>query len=144
MRTVAVTLLALGWSGAVGCSGRSAGEEVLYRYPVHGMQDVVTTSGVEFDREVTADEDGALRLTANGTTTFRLYQVENIDVEDTRLVYRAKIRTKDVKGQAYLEMWCEFPGKGEYFSRALHAPLTGSNEWTTQETPFFLKAGENP
>jgi hypothetical protein len=41
-------------------------------------------------------------------------------------------------------MWCEFPGKGEYFSRALHAPLTGSNEWTTQETPFFLKEGENP
>lgn len=41
-------------------------------------------------------------------------------------------------------MWCQFSGKGEYFSRALHAPLSGSNEWTTQETPFFLKKGENP
>jgi len=43
-----------------------------------------------------------------------------------------------------LEMWCHFPGQGEYFSRGLHAPLTGSNEWSSQETVFFLKEGENP
>jgi len=41
-------------------------------------------------------------------------------------------------------MWCHFPGKGEFFSRALQSPLSGSNEWTSQETPFFLKKGENP
>jgi hypothetical protein len=41
-------------------------------------------------------------------------------------------------------MWCAFPGAGEFFSRALHAPLTGTTEWTTQETPFFLKKGEVP
>jgi len=144
MRTVVVTILALGLVGGLGCSRKPAGEEVLHRYPIHGMQDVVTRSGVEFDEEITADDGGALRLTAKETTTFRLYEIEGIDVEDTRIVYRAKIRTEDVQGQAYLEMWCEFPGKGEYFSRALHAPLTGSNEWTTQETPFFLKEGENP
>jgi len=41
-------------------------------------------------------------------------------------------------------MWCHFPGKGEFFSRALQFPLSGSNEWTSQETPFFLKKNENP
>ena len=49
-----------------------------------------------------------------------------------------------MQGQFYLDMWCSFPGKGEFFSRALQAPLTGTMEWTTQETPFFLKQGENP
>jgi len=104
----------------------------------------VTTSGVEFDPDVTSDADGSLRLTASGTTTFRLYEVTDVDAEDTRLVYRARIRTKDVEGRAYLEMWCGFPGLGEYFSRALRAPISGTNEWTTQETPFFLKSGQNP
>jgi hypothetical protein len=127
-----------------GCSSQRPTEEVLQRYDVHGMEDVVTRSGVAFDPEVTSDANGSLRLTAAGTTTFRLYELPDMDVEDTRLVYRAKIRTEGVDGRAYLEMWCSFPGMGEFFSRALHAPISGTNEWTTQETPFFLKAGENP
>jgi hypothetical protein len=41
-------------------------------------------------------------------------------------------------------MLCHFPGKGDFFSRGLMTPLSGSTDWTTQETPFFLKGGENP
>ena len=41
-------------------------------------------------------------------------------------------------------MWCQFTGKGEYFSRDLSSPLTGTTDWSTEETPFFLKKGENP
>jgi hypothetical protein len=41
-------------------------------------------------------------------------------------------------------MWCNFAGRGEYFARALQAPLSGSTEWTSQETLFFLKKGDNP
>jgi hypothetical protein len=32
----------------------------------------------------------------------------------------------------------------EDFARALQAPLSGSTEWTSQETLFFLKKGDNP
>jgi hypothetical protein len=127
-----------------GCSSQPGTEEVLRRYDIHGMEDVVTRSGVAFDPEITNDANGSLRLTAASTTTFRLYEVTGLDVEDTRLIYRAKIRSEDVGGKAYLEMWCSFPGLGEFFSRALHQPVSGTNEWTTQETPFFLKAGQNP
>ncbi len=49
-----------------------------------------------------------------------------------------------MEGQVFLEMWCHFAGKGEFFSRGLQAPLTGTTDWTTEETPFFLKKGENP
>jgi hypothetical protein len=41
-------------------------------------------------------------------------------------------------------MWSRFPGKGEFFSRGLETPLTGTTTWTSEETPFFLKKGENP
>jgi hypothetical protein len=39
-------------------------------------------------------------------------------------------------------MWCSVPGMGEFFSRALHAPISGSTEWVRQETPFFLESGQ--
>lgn len=67
-----------------------------------------------------------------------------IPVDNARLTYRARLRTSDLEGRVYLEMWCVFPGRGEYFSRDLGTPVSGSQEWSTEETPFFLKTGENP
>lgn len=116
----------------------------LMVYPVDDAAGVLTQSGVEVDREVTGNGGGSLRVTATEPTTFRLYETGDIDIENARLIYQAKIKTADVNGEVYLEMWCHFPGKGEFFSRALHAPISGTVDWSTQETPFFLKKGENP
>ncbi|MFQ5993117.1 MAG: hypothetical protein ACE5NA_11835 [Nitrospiraceae bacterium] len=77
-------------------------------------------------------------------TVVRLFEVGDLDIENARLIYRAKLRTEGLDGQVYLEMWCHFPGKGEFFSRGLQKPLSGTTEWTSVETPFFLKKGENP
>jgi hypothetical protein len=74
----------------------------------------------------------------------RLFEVGDIDVENARLIYQAKVRTENVEGKVYLEMWCHFPGKGDFFSRGLQTPLTGTTGWTTEETLFFLQKGENP
>jgi hypothetical protein len=60
------------------------------------------------------------------------------------VTYRAKLKTENLTEQAYLEMWCRFPGKGEFFSRGLDHAVTGSNDWASCETPFFLKKGEKP
>jgi len=76
--------------------------------------------------------------------TIRLFELKEPSVEDCMVIYRAKLKTEDLDGQAYLEMWCRFPGKGEYFSRGLDNTVTGSNEWASYETPFFLKKGERP
>ncbi len=105
---------------------------------------MITRSSVDVDKQVTSDGDGSLRIIAKQPTTVRLYETGDVDIENARLIYQAKLRTKDVSGKVYLEMWCNFPGKGEFFSRALHAPISGSNDWSTQETLFFLKEGENP
>ena len=128
----------------VGCSGRTVGEEIVRAYPVSSLDGVISRSGSEFDPNTTSDGNGSLRLTATEPTTFRLFETGDVDVEAARLLYRARIRTEQVQGRVYLEMWCRFPGQGEFFSRALRAPLTGTNEWTTQETPFVLEPGQNP
>jgi hypothetical protein len=119
-------------------------EEPLFRDPVSDLSRVLTQTGVEFDAGTSSDGSGSIKITATDSATVRLYEVGDIDVENARLVYRARIRTDGVQGQVYLEMWCRFPGQGEFFSRALHAALTGSTVWTSQETPFLLERGQNP
>lgn len=128
----------------MGCSQEPAGVAELKHYPVDSLDNLINKSGVEIDRDVSSDQNGSLRITTSKPTTVRLYETGDIDIENARLIYQAKLRTRDVEGQVYLEMWCNFKGKGEFFSRALQSPLSGSNEWTSQETQFFLKKGENP
>ena len=126
------------------CSAQSADFPELKHYPVDDADGILSRSGTHLDKDVSADGKGSLRITSSEPVRIRLYETGEIDVEDARLIYRAKVRTEDVDGQVFLEMWCSFPGKGEYFSRALHAPLSGTTEWITQETSFFLNKGENP
>jgi len=126
------------------CSTKSVETTEIKHYPIDSLEGIITKSGVQMDEKITSDGNGSLRITTSTPTTVRLYETGNIDIENARLIYQAKLRTKDVEGQVYIEMWCHFPGKGESFSRALQSPLSGSNEWTSQETPFFLKKSENP
>ena len=76
--------------------------------------------------------------------TLRLFEIPNPGVEACTITYRARLKTEGLTDSAYLEMWCRFPGKGEYFSRGLNNVVTGSNDWSSFETPFFLKKGEKP
>ena len=116
----------------------------LKKFPIDSLEGIITQSGVQFDKELSSDGNGSLKITATEPTAVRLFELGDIDVENARLIYQAKVRTEGVEGQVYLEMWCHFPGKGEFFSRGLQTPLMGTTNWTTEETPFFLKKGENP
>ena len=127
-----------------GCAQSELAEEQLVRIPVDSLEGVLTGSGVTFDEQVSADGNGSLRLSAESPVTVRLYEIEDPNVEDAQLTYRAKVRTEGVTGQVYLEMWCRFAGAGEFFSRGLHAPLTGTTDWTSQEIYFRLEKGQNP
>jgi len=129
---------------AAACPAKYVETIDIKHYPIDSLEGIITKSGVQMDEKITRDGNGSLRITASKPTTVRLYETGDIDIENARLIYQAKLRTEGVEGQVYIEMWCHFPGKGEFFSRALQSPLSGSNEWTSQETPFPLKKGENP
>ena len=127
-----------------GCSKTSSTVLEMKHYQIDSTEGLITRTNVGIDREVTSDGNGSLRITADQPATIRLYETGDIDVENARLTYQAKVRTEGIQGKVYLEMWCQFAGKGEFFSRNLSSALGGTNDWSTQETPFFLKSGENP
>lgn len=129
---------------ATACSQGPVQTIEVKHYPIDSLEGIISKSGIEIDKKITSDGNGSLRITTSKPTTVNLYETGDLDIENSRLFYQAKLRTEDVEGQVYIEMWCHFPGEGDFFSRALHSPLSGSNDWTSQETPFFLKKGENP
>ena len=94
--------------------------------------------------EIKISEDKSWLVDCQKPQTIRLFEVADPGVEACLLTYRAKLKTEALTDSAYLEMWCRFPGKGEYFSRGLANVVTGSNDWSSFETPFFLKKGEKP
>jgi len=116
----------------------------LKSFPLDSTEGLITQTGVTIDRQISSDGNGSLRIKATEPTTIRLFETGNIDIEDARLIYQARVRTENVEGQVYLEMWCHIAGLGDFFSRGLDRPLTGSTDWVTEDTPFFLKAGQNP
>jgi hypothetical protein len=128
----------------VGCTHSPEQVVELKRYPIDTMEGVITLSGVEIDKQNSSDGKGSLKITAAHPAVVRLFETGDVDAENARLIYQAKIRTEGVEGQVYLEMWCHFPGKGEFFSRNMNTPVSGTTNWTSMETPFFLKKGENP
>jgi hypothetical protein len=128
----------------IACSQTKTDATELKHFPVDNLDGVITRSDVQLDKEISSDGNGSLKIAATKPTVVLLYEVEDIDIENARLIYKATVRTENLEGKAYLEMWCHFPGQGEFFSRGLQSPLTGTTEWTTVETPFFLQKGQNP
>ncbi len=136
MRAATVLAVAL-----LACGSPPGPPETVRSYPLRSMDGVLTQDGVAFDSSQSSDGNGSLRIDTAGSV--RLFETGDVDAEKSRLIYSAKLRTEKLDGRAYLEMWCSYPGHGEFFSRALHAPLTGTTGWISQQTPFVLQAGQD-
>lgn len=128
----------------VACSQSKTNATKLPNFPVDDLNGLVSKADVQLDKEISSDGNGSLKITITKPTVVLLYEVKDIDIENARLIYQASVRTENIDGQVYLEMWCHFPGKGDFFSRGIQSSLTGTTDWTTVETPFFLQKGENP
>ncbi|MDP2810692.1 MAG: hypothetical protein Q8O34_11140 [Rhodocyclaceae bacterium] len=92
---------------------------------------------------VSADE-GGWRIDANAPRTVSLFEVAQPGVDRCVLTYRAQLKTAGVSGRVYLEMWCRFPGPGEFFSKGFDQALSGTTDWVVREIPFYLKKGQQP
>jgi hypothetical protein len=127
--------------------GRGQGTQVaqeLKHFPLDSMDGVRAASGVTLDAAVSSDGHGSLRVDAAQPATVPLFEVTDVSIENAALIYQASLQTEGLKGQTYLEMWVRLPGKGEFFSRGLQRPLSGTTSWAVVATPFFLEAGQKP
>ena len=126
-----------------GCGKKEEESSIIKEYQI-SRNDIIDKSQTQFDDNVSYDEDGSLVINSASPQVIHLYETGNIDIENAQLVYMAKVRTEGVSGNVFLEMWCDFGDKGEFFSRGLQSVITGTSDWKTLETVFFLKKGENP
>jgi hypothetical protein len=111
--------------------------------PPQTMRVFRTTDPTIAQTNIEADQDAWL-IDAKEPQTFRLFEINNPEAEQCLLTYRAKIKSEELKGRAFLEMWCRFPGQGEYFSKGLDQTVSGTNDWGSHETNFSLKKGQQP
>ncbi|MBD3170328.1 MAG: hypothetical protein GF307_12655 [candidate division Zixibacteria bacterium] len=127
-----------------GCAQEKAEIVDIRHFPLDNTQNLIMASIAEVDTINSIDGGGAVKFMVEDSTTVKLFELNDVDVEETQLVYQAKLKSENLDGNAYLEMLCHFPGKGEYFSRNINMPINGSTDWSSYETPFYLKKGENP
>jgi len=64
---------------------------------------------------IAIEEDGWI-IDAQQSRTVRLFEVPTPGAEQCLITYRAKMKSHALTGRAFLEMWCRFGWRGEFFS----------------------------
>jgi len=95
---------------------------------------------IETDAAEKAEGKASLKITTQWPTTVCLGEVSGLDVDNARLVYRAKVKSS-MEGSAYLELWAHV-GTGQYFSRGMDSTVSGNEGWKSIQTPFLLQKGQ--
>lgn len=130
---------------ALAACSQNSGEVIELKYfPMNSAPELVTAQGGELDRKISSDGQGAVRFEATENSSFRLIEIDDISIENCILTYQARIKADNLKGRAYLEMWCSFDDLGDYYSRDLSTPIIISTDWVTEQTQFILKEGQKP
>ena len=107
------------------------------------LEDPATVSPrIEADAKVKVEGASSLRITTKWPTTVCLGEVSDLDLENVKLVYAAKVKS-DLDGTAYLEMWAHFGG-GQYFSKGMNDVVGQKTDWKTIQTPFTFQKGQKP
>jgi hypothetical protein len=105
------------------------------------------------DKPITGDgvtpDEGGWRIEGKkklfrSKRSVRLFEIAEPGVEEAMVIYRAQLKTANLGGKAYLEMWCRFADAGEYFSKGILNPVSGTTNWASYETPFRLEKGQRP
>ncbi len=97
---------------------------------------------LESDSSVKIEGKSSLKITTRWPTTIHLGDVSGLDVENAKLVYRAKVKT-ELDGTAFLELWAHVAG-GQYFSKGMNDVVKGKSDWKTIQTPFLFQKGQKP
>lgn len=89
-------------------------------------------------------EKDSWRIDSTEKQTVRLFDLQHPEVQQCLLTYRAEIKSENLNGRAFLEMWCRLPGRGEFFSKGLQQAVSGTTDWATYEIPFYLRKNQRP
>jgi len=126
--------------GLIGLIAGSASAEDLKRLKLDDASALGTT--IQTDTQVKAEGKGSIKVTTRWPTTICLGEVTGLNVENAKLVYKAKVKS-DLDGTAFLEMWAHLGG-GQYFSRGMNDVVSQKTDWKVIQTPFLFQKGQKP
>jgi hypothetical protein len=118
----------------------SAHAEELKRLNLDDASGIGTT--IQTDTQVKAEGKGSIKITTQWPTTICLGEVASLNVENAKLLYKAKVKS-DLDGSAFLEMWAHVGG-GQYFSRGMNDIVSRKTDWKIIQTPFLFQKGQRP
>lgn len=109
--------------------------------------DLVSLSPVQLGHlgiQITQEEE-AVRIQTDGPSNLNLTNLDlsGKNLENTRFVFTASAKSKDLTEKAYLELWLHF-GEKAYFGRGLKTGISGTSDWKEISTHFVTKAGQIP
>jgi hypothetical protein len=112
----------------------------LIRLNLDDASSIGTT--IQTDSKFKTEGKSSVRIKTKYPTTVCLGEVNGLDVENSKLLYTAKVKS-ELDGVAYLEMWAHVDG-GQYFSRGMNDLITGHSDWKSIQTPFVFQKGQKP
>jgi len=112
----------------------------LKRLSLDDASSIGTT--IQTDSKTKTEGKGSIKIATKYPTTVCLGEVAGLDIENARLIYRAKVKS-DLEGVAFLEMWAHVNG-GQYFSKGMNDPIEGKTDWKSLQTPFLFQKGQKP
>ena len=116
----------------------SAYSEDLKKLNLDDASAVGTT--IQTDVNMKAEGKASMKITTRWPTTICLGEVTGLNVENAKLLYKAKAKS-DLDGSAFLEMWVHV-GASEYFSRGMNDAVSRKTDWKTIQTPFLIQKGQ--
>lgn len=108
----------------------------IAHYPLNADA-VPTGADAVFDPVVSQDGGGSLRVvTGEEGGRLRLYRLDDVDPVKGALLYTGFLKSQDLGGSAYFELWCH-PAEGNpAFVRGVPTRVAGTSDWKPQEVSF--------
>ena len=97
---------------------------------------------IQTDAQVKAEGKASIKITTQWPTTICLGEVAGLNIENAKLVYKARVKS-DLDGSAFLELWAHVGG-GQYFSRGMDDVVSQKTDWKIIQTPFLFQKGQRP
>lgn len=126
------------------CKSKEIVREEVYDFPVKEADTIKDIHHVSFDKDITKDGTGSLRIEVSSPTTIELLKIKNPKVENALVICEAMLKAEDVKGMAYLDIEYRIPNKGLFFAKGYKNPSTGTHGWVKKTVKFRLAKNESP
>lgn len=125
------------------CKKEELKVDLIYSFPIGDVEGIIDYDLIEFDRDITKDGKGSIRISTEIPIVVRLYKLDNPDIHDLTLIYKAFVKTKGLRGNVFLEMRITFE-KTIQIARGMASKISSDTEFTEIDTIFFLKKRHFP